>query len=211
MQRRKLESDELQMRNYFTEGDLLACEVQTFFGDGSVSLHTRSLRAGKLKLRNGTLVQLPSPAMMPRFKSHFISLPCGVDIVAGLNGRLWVYASLQTPSSANDAAAAATGGAADNEVADAEALYAGKNDDLPIDKRAAVARMAACLQILAENKMLVTEARMALTWEASLEGDGDAMDDDSGHGSSYTVQQLMFDTKVRSDLLSRVLAASDDL
>lgn len=202
VQRRKLESDELQMRNYFAEGDLLVCEVQAFFGDGSVSLHTRSLRAGKLKLRNGVLVQLPSSAMMPRLKSHFISLPCGVDIVAGLNGRLWVYASLQTGS-----AEATTGGMPDNEVADAEALYASKNDDLSIDKREAVARMAVCLEILAEQGMFMTEARMALAWEISLEGNLDSMDDDVTSGS-YTVRQLAFDPKTRSDLVSRVQAVA---
>jgi exosome complex RNA-binding protein Rrp4 len=48
MQRRKLESDELQMRNFFEEGDLLVAEVQSFFSDGAMSLHTRSLKYGKV-------------------------------------------------------------------------------------------------------------------------------------------------------------------
>ena len=47
-QRRKLESDELQMRNFFEEGDLLVAEVQAFFADGAMSLHTRSLKYGKV-------------------------------------------------------------------------------------------------------------------------------------------------------------------
>ena len=48
-QRRKLESDELQMRNFFEEGDLLVAEVQAFFADGAMSLHTRSLKYGKVR------------------------------------------------------------------------------------------------------------------------------------------------------------------
>lgn len=48
-QRRKLESDELQMRNFFEEGDLLVAEVQAFFSDGAMSLHTRSLKYGKVR------------------------------------------------------------------------------------------------------------------------------------------------------------------
>lgn len=48
LQRRKLESDELQMRTFFEEGDLLVAEVQSFMADGSMSLHTRSLRYGKV-------------------------------------------------------------------------------------------------------------------------------------------------------------------
>lgn len=47
-QRRKLESDELQMRLFFEEGDLLVAEVQAFFSDGAMSLHTRSLKYGKV-------------------------------------------------------------------------------------------------------------------------------------------------------------------
>src|ERR1700685_3948785 len=48
VKRRKLESDELQMRNFFEEGDLLVAEVQSFFSDGAMSLHTRSLKYGKV-------------------------------------------------------------------------------------------------------------------------------------------------------------------
>lgn len=51
LQRRKLESDELQMRTFFEEGDLLVAEVQAFFSDGAMSLHTRSLRYGKASYR----------------------------------------------------------------------------------------------------------------------------------------------------------------
>jgi exosome complex component RRP4 len=48
LKRRKLESDELQMRGFFEEGDLLVAEVQAFFSDGAMSLHTRSLKYGKV-------------------------------------------------------------------------------------------------------------------------------------------------------------------
>ena len=36
------------MRTFFEEGDLLVAEVQAFFSDGAMSLHTRSLRYGKV-------------------------------------------------------------------------------------------------------------------------------------------------------------------
>ena len=38
------------MRGFFEEGDLLVAEVQAFFSDGAMSLHTRSLRYGKVCL-----------------------------------------------------------------------------------------------------------------------------------------------------------------
>lgn len=48
VQRRKLESDELQMRTFFQEGDLLVAEVQMLMQEGTMSLHTRSLKYGKV-------------------------------------------------------------------------------------------------------------------------------------------------------------------
>lgn len=49
--RRRTSADELQIRTFFSEGDLVVAEVQNVHQDGSASLHTRSLKYGKL--RNG--------------------------------------------------------------------------------------------------------------------------------------------------------------
>ena len=54
--RKRTETDELQIRTFFSEGDLLVCEVQSLFMDGSAGLHTRSLKYGKL--RNGVFVSV---------------------------------------------------------------------------------------------------------------------------------------------------------
>lgn len=37
------------MRQYLQEGDLISAEVQDIFQDGSLSLHTRSLKYGKVR------------------------------------------------------------------------------------------------------------------------------------------------------------------
>lgn len=118
------------MRNFFEEGDLLVAEVQAFFQDGAMSLHTRSLKYGKVgtfgllaccqlnrvsQLRNGQLVQVP-PALVRRLKSHFISLPCGVDLILGLNGYIWVSKHVQEINQEGE------------EGFDAEAVYSNRND-----------------------------------------------------------------------------------
>ena len=41
------------------------------------------------QLKNGQLVTVP-PALIVRLKSHFHSLPFGVDLIVGLNGYIWV-------------------------------------------------------------------------------------------------------------------------
>merc|ERR1719447_1670451 len=45
--RRRGAEDELSMRKYLQEGDLISAEVQSIFQDGSLSMHTRSLKYGK--------------------------------------------------------------------------------------------------------------------------------------------------------------------
>lgn len=90
--RRKSESDELQMRNFLKEGDLLNCEVQTIFNNGIASLHTRSLKYGKL--RNGIFLKIPSPLIV-KTKNHAFDLPGNVSIVLGTNGYIWLYKTLK--------------------------------------------------------------------------------------------------------------------
>jgi exosome complex component RRP4 len=75
------------MRSFFREGDVFVGEVQQFFADGSMSLHTRSLKYGKL--RAGVLVKVPC-ALIRRRASHFHTLPMGVQMILGVNGWVWV-------------------------------------------------------------------------------------------------------------------------
>jgi exosome complex component RRP4 len=88
-QRKRTAEDQLQMRSLYTEGDLISAEVQAFQGggSGSVALHTRSLKYGKLE--NGQFVVVPA-ALIKRLKQHFVTLPCGVDLIIGTNGWLWI-------------------------------------------------------------------------------------------------------------------------
>nr|ACO11260.1 Exosome complex exonuclease RRP4 [Caligus rogercresseyi] len=61
--RRRSSEDELAMRSYLREGDLISAEVQTLYKDGSMSIHTRSLKYGKLE--QGTLLKVSSPVCHP--------------------------------------------------------------------------------------------------------------------------------------------------
>ncbi|XP_064420423.1 exosome complex component RRP4 isoform X2 [Latimeria chalumnae] len=90
--RRRSAEDELTMRNYLQEGDLISAEVQAVFSDGALSLHTRSLKYGKLG--QGVLVQV-SPSLVKRRKTHFHNLPCGASIILGNNGFIWIYPTME--------------------------------------------------------------------------------------------------------------------
>lgn len=98
VQRKRTAEDQLQMRSFFEETHLISAEVQSVNADGSLSLHTRSLKYGKLE--NGQLVCVPSN-LIKRLKQHFVSLTCGVDLILGANGYIWVTRPA-APSTAAD-------------------------------------------------------------------------------------------------------------
>ncbi|KAF9942257.1 exosome non-catalytic core subunit rrp4 [Modicella reniformis] len=151
VQRRKQESDELQMRNFFVEGDLVVAELQTFFSDGAYSLHTRSLKYGKL--RNGSFITV-SPGLVQRCKSHFHSLSCGVDVILGLNGYIWV--SAHAPQNLDEI--------------DTEQVYSNKNkEDITPADRESIARVASCIRALAEDFIIINDTIISFAYEASLQ------------------------------------------
>ena len=119
-QRRRNTVDELNMRALYAENDLISCEVQSFYADGAVALHTRSLKYGRLA--NGQLVRAP-PTLVKRVKRHFhavdpeaafgeardadvatteettsgkkrksVTDALGVEVLLGCNGFVWVGA-----------------------------------------------------------------------------------------------------------------------
>ncbi|KAJ1859142.1 Exosome complex component rrp4 [Coemansia sp. RSA 1822] len=149
IQRRKSDSDELQMRSFFAEGDLVFAEVQSYFADGALSLHTRSIQYGKL--RNGTFVSV-FPQLVPRSRTHFHTLPCGVDVVLGVNGYIWV--SKHVPVARVEA--------------NAEHIYSDENESISDDERESIARVANCIGLLNRLYVKITDTSIIFAFEASL-------------------------------------------
>lgn len=181
--RRKSESDELQMRNFLKEGDLLNAEVQSIFSNGSASLHTRSLKYGKL--RNGYLLRVP-PSLIIKQKNHSHDLPGNVSIVLGVNGFIWVY---KTPSFKNStksnaltkrAQASFDSGGSYNpgqgsvsitrlEEASSWEIYSDKNDpDISATTRNTITRYSNIIKALSACEMGITEQRIRMGYEASM-------------------------------------------
>jgi len=156
IQRRKLEADELQMRNFFEEGDLFVAEVQSLFADGAPSLHTRSLKFGKL--RNGQLVVVPA-TLIRRLKSHFFSMPCGVDVILGMNGYVWVSKHLQEHQQVGE------------EGFDAEAVYSNINDPIDPSTRAAISRVSNIITSLARSNVPLTDVLLNEAYDWAVEQD----------------------------------------
>ncbi|CAR30632.1 Ribosomal RNA-processing protein 4 [Lachancea thermotolerans] len=181
--RRKSESDELQMRNFLKEGDLLNAEVQSLFQDGSASLHTRSLKYGKL--RNGVFLQVPSPLIV-RSKNHTHNLPGNVTVILGVNGFIWLRKTSELDTANNSSAvvgknAATLSGASgefkpgNNSVSitrleeeSSWEIYSDKNDHISDVMRKTITRYSNVIKALAHCEIGITEARVVAAYEASM-------------------------------------------
>lgn len=144
--RRKTEEDERMMRSYFVEGDLISAEVQSILSDGSLSLHTRNLRYGKLG--QGILTIVP-PALIMRRKTHFHNLPCGAQVILGNNGYVWVSRAVATGSE--------TGG------------FVVDREKVSLTERQTICRLANCIQALAHHSIVLQDTSITYAFDESLE------------------------------------------
>ncbi|OWF54694.1 exosome complex component RRP4-like [Mizuhopecten yessoensis] len=144
--RRRSEEDEKMMRHYLKEGDLISAEVQSLFSDGALSLHTRSLKYGKLS--QGQLVSI-SPSLIKRRKTHFHNLPCGASIILGNNGYVWICPTI-------------------NEEVEQTGGYEQNLEPIQKSDREVIARLRNCVLALAEHKMMLYDTSVLYTFEASL-------------------------------------------
>lgn len=89
VQRVRTQEDSREMRLLFQEGDLVTAEVHNMHQDGTLMLHTRSLKYGKVE--NGCLAVVP-PSLIARRKNHFCDLD-GITLLLGMNGYIWIQRS----------------------------------------------------------------------------------------------------------------------
>ena len=89
-QRIRNEDDQMQMRAYFKENDLLSGEIQQININGAIHIQTRNLKYGKLK--NGVLLKV-NHMLVKKTKHQFINLVDDIKAILGLNGIIWVYFS----------------------------------------------------------------------------------------------------------------------
>ncbi|KAF6005314.1 hypothetical protein CCYA_CCYA01G0210 [Cyanidiococcus yangmingshanensis] len=100
VQRRRTREDELNMRSFYAEHDLIAAEVQEVKADGTIMLHTRlEDKLGKLQ-QLGLFVAVP-PGLIHRTSRAFASLGYPrLCAVLGVNGYIWIYWSTDESDSA---------------------------------------------------------------------------------------------------------------
>jgi len=142
--RRRSEEDERLMRDYLAEGDLISAEVQSVHQDGTLALHTRSLKYGKLS--QGVLIRV-SPSLVKRRKTHFHNLPCGASVILGNNGYIWVSPTV-------------------NEDTDNTGGFVQNLEPVSRQDREVIARLRNCILALASNKMMLFDTSILYAYEA---------------------------------------------
>lgn len=151
--RRRSAEDELMMRHFLAEGDLISAEVQSVYSDGSLSLHTRSLKYGKL--REGTLVQVP-PSLVKRCKTHFLNLPCGATVILGNNGYVWIC-----PLNTEEAMLT-------DEQTDRLTIVNEPPKQILDSDRETIARLRNCIVTLTGNGVMLFNTSLQYAYDASM-------------------------------------------
>ncbi|KAI0108328.1 hypothetical protein F4814DRAFT_427578 [Daldinia grandis] len=192
IQRRRTETDELQIRTFFSEGDLLVAEVQQLYSDGGAVLHTRSLRFGKL--RNGVFMAVSGTGGgggVIRAKRQTFVLDVGraaggggaaaddaekIDIVLGVNGYIWVSKHVEGEGVATEG----TGpGITRIEESVGLNVYSSQNDAIPPGTMREIARVRGVINALIEHGLRVDEEMVITGYHEAVEmarADGDGED-----------------------------------
>lgn len=179
--RKRTETDELQIRSFFAEGDLVVAEVQQLHQDGAASLHTRSLKYGKL--RNGVFVSVSGTgggAGVVRAKRQVWTMePAGdagaahkIDVLLGVNGYIWISRHV-----ASDVAAEAAGVNRMEETVSSK-VYSSQNDDIDVATMREIARIRSVILAMVENGVRVDEDTVTRGYHEAVELGRETADDE---------------------------------
>ncbi|KAL9021594.1 MAG: hypothetical protein Q9185_001242 [Variospora sp. 1 TL-2023] len=174
--RKRTATDELAIRTFFSEGDLLVAEVQSVYQDGAASLHTRSLRYGKL--RNGVFMRVSGTGggggvVRSRRQVWTVHTANGggeVDIVLGVNGYIWICKHSRGELVASTEEAKKMNEITRMEEAVNESMYSNRNDEIGPQTRREIARLGGCVRALVENGVRVDEEMVMAAYTVNLEG-----------------------------------------
>ncbi|KAJ8118511.1 hypothetical protein OPT61_g541 [Boeremia exigua] len=174
--RRRTAVDELNIRTFFSEGDLLVAEVQSLHQDNTASLHTRSLKYGKL--RNGLFTSLSGAGggilsrkggvVRSRRQVFTLNTAAGeIDVVLGVNGYIFI--------SKHTAVAASTTETGINRLDEqvTETLYSSQNDEIEAPVLKEITRVSTLIKGLVACGAKVDEDTIVKVYEGAVELDAE--------------------------------------
>lgn len=186
--RKRTSADELQIRTFFNEGDLLIAEVQSVQQrDGAASLHTRSLKYGKL--RNGVFLAVAGAGGrggggVVRSRRQVWTIETGnggglVDVILGVNGYIWISKHTGDGEGEGEAGKDKDKNVSITRMEEmvSSSVYSSQNDEISPATRREISRISGCIRVLVEGGIRVDEDTVMKAYGASLdielEGDYD--------------------------------------
>jgi exosome complex component RRP4 len=163
VQRIRTAQDAREMRQYLEEGDIVSAEVHKVQADGTVFLHTRSFRYGKLE--NGCVITVP-PSLVPRRKNHYFdSFLDRFEVLFGCNGMIWMQRKLQT----TDTTIHPVDG--NQDLAELQERRRDEHSRLPYspEERKSLARLRNCIECLRLTHTVVTPESVEEVFKKSIE------------------------------------------
>lgn len=176
--RKRTDTDELQIRSFFAEGDLLVAEIQTLHEQGGASLHTRSLRYGKL--RNGVFCAVSGIGgggggiVRAKRQSWTMETSNGggvVEITLGVNGYIWI--SKHVEGEAQESV-----GLNRMEESVSANVYSSQNDAIEPQTMRELARIRSVVMALVQFGLKVDEEMVTNGYRVAVEIGHETADDD---------------------------------
>lgn len=195
--RRRTAVDELNIRTFFSEGDLLVAEVQSLHQDNTASLHTRSLKYGKL--RNGLFTSLSGAGggilsrrggiVRSRRQVFTLATQAGeVDVVLGVNGYIFISKHIAPATSATDI------GINRLDEGVSETLYSSQNDEIEPSVMREITRVSTLIKGLVSCGMRVDEDMIVKVYEGAVEMEAEERSlggVESGNGAKGVVEAVL--------------------
>jgi len=195
--RRRTAVDELNIRTFFSEGDLLVAEVQSLHQDNTASLHTRSLKYGKL--RNGLFTSLSGAGggilsrrggvVRSRRQVFTLNTAAGeIDVVLGVNGYIFISKHMKTTADSKEVGI----NRLDESVT--ETLYSSQNDDIEPAIMREITRVSTLIRGLVACGTKVDEDMIVKVYEGAVELDAEEQSlggVDTGLGAKGTVEAVL--------------------
>ncbi|KAI1006102.1 hypothetical protein K3495_g2117 [Podosphaera aphanis] len=167
IQRKRTENDELQIRTFFSEGDLLIAEVQQLNQNGMANLHTRSLKYGKL--RNGVFMSVSGTGgggvARARRQVWQIETANGggkVQVILGVNGYIWICKHVEV---ADETAITRI------EESISSTVYSSQNDEIPVETRREISRLREVITLLIQEELRIDEDMVMKGYQAAIIAD----------------------------------------
>lgn len=170
--RRRTAVDELNIRTFFSEGDLLVAEVQSLHQDNTASLHTRSLKYGKL--RNGLFTSLSGAGggilsrkggvVRSKRQTFTLNSAAGeIDVILGVNGYIFISAHSKSSQDQKDVSITQL----DQTVS--ETLYSSQNEDIEPGVLKEITRVSTLIKGMVACGRRVDEEMIVKIYEGAVE------------------------------------------